>query len=472
LLQRSDGDFPVKQMRQLTRSARSTMPTYALLRLGVASIALSGCAPSRPPEMPAPCDLAQVQIDTSQRYRLGDAFLFGERATATLEGRQRDAPVAASCGRRQLRPGERVNALGGLEVNLQNSQAVIQHIRSRGYNVIISPELRRAGEVNWLRIEAPNRYYRRIQAASDPDSNAIRAQRLHLERADSGRGTTGGQSRPGTPGCRARYTESVADEGLVPRSGDATFSVSRNALEQNQWLREGSRVPVLYFYDLVQRFDCPYLRDLMAGAEQGRPVLSLSLQELPVLGADNAPILYRARSGDRIRFRLLVAEQDIRQRDRNFELLRAERLPDVPEYRLTTNLSWADDVEFTVAEYGLGLQIVPAVSYASATGDLNANQFNPIKKAPGITSAFYLRYEGRRGWLDVLQWIPGGFVSLLSLEGQDTKFTAGMAWSPPTFRRWVNLVYGWHDLKRPVVGLAISPSINFKTMLARDKPGR
>jgi hypothetical protein len=455
------------------------MPSSLLFRLGVAASALPACAAAPSTQAPAPCDLAQVQIDTSQRYRLGDALLFGERATATLEGQRQDLPVAGSCGRRQLRPGERVNALGGLEVYLQNSEALIQHIRSRGFNVIISPEIRRAEEVNWLRIEAPNRYYRKIQA-SEPDTDAVRARLRRLEVADPNRvflehtspARDSGNSRPGTPGCRTRYTEGTDAEGLAPRSGDATFSISRIALERNQWLREGSRVPVLYFYDLLQRFDCPYLRDLRTGAQQGRPVLSLSLQELPVIGADNLPVLYRARSGDRVRIRLLAAEQDIRQRDRNLELLRAERLPDIPEYRLTTHLTLADDVEFTVAEYGLGLQIVPAVSYASATGDLDANQFNPVKKPPGITSALYLRYEGRRGWLNVLQWVPGGFVSLLSLGGEDTKFTAGLTWSPPTFRRWVNLVYGWHDLKKPVVGLAISPSISFKTMLARDKPGR
>jgi hypothetical protein len=448
------------------------------------------CAKGHRVEQPAPCVLRETAVDTSKPYRLGDVLLFGEKATSTLAGQRRDVPVAGVCGVRQVQPGQRVNALGGLDVYLQPAEGVIQHLRHRGYNVLILPEIRRAGEIDWLRVEAPNRYYRKIEAA-DPDSNAIKAKLKRIagvkpdsvisdtelssrvwERSHYSGDTSKPNSHADNPGCLSHYTQTDDAEGLAPRSGDAAFPVSKMELERNQWLREGSWLPVLYFFDLVQRFDCPYLRDLRTAARQGRPVLSLSLQELPVIGSENVPQLYRARSGDRLRLRLLVAQQDVRQLDRNLELLKAERLPDVPEYRLTTRLSLADDVEFLVAEYGLKLQIVPAVSYASAATDVQADEFNPIKRAPGITSAFYLRYEGRRDWLSKLQWMPGVFASMLALNGRDTKFTAGLSWSPPELRRWVNLVYGWHDLKRPVVGLAISPSIDFKTMLAPDRPGK
>lgn len=497
------------------------------------SPAAAGASAGQATAVTSLCMDRRTGIDTVLGYRFRDIFMFGERATAALESQVRDVPIRG-CPLRPLLPGGKVNALGVLDVLLQRDEGVLRHLRRRGVNVILLPELRRAGEMTWLRVEAPNRYYRRIEPAVRADTADITQEMIRDARIDTTALKEACEREPGCNwpqrlndslriastwfkvtdssavgklvlahpmadtgvvqplidsmawgrlaallevytngpyGCLPLYESDRGPFGLAARGVEPSYEVDAVELERNFYLRQGARVPVLYFFDLVQRFNCPYLRDLWSAMVEQRAVLRLDLKALAVIGSDNVPELYAAREGDRIRVRVVIAEQDVRQRDRNLELLHEYRLPDVAAYRSATRVSIADDIEFVVAEYGPRLQIVAAIGYGSRADDLSEDSFNPVKTKPAITSAFYLRYDGRRHALRALQWMPGAFIGLYSLGAEETQFTAGLAWAPPRLRHWVNIIYGWHDLKVPMVGMALSPKIDFQAMLSRDKPG-
>jgi len=471
------------------------LPLQSLLMSGVLSAQAptgQGCAEPPP-------------IDT-QHYAIRDIFYLGEKATSAPEGEVPACPV------RVIPYGRIANVFSILDLYLRNNPSLIDSMRARGYNVLLVPEIRRAGESAWQRIEAPNRLYRRIVPLASDSQPPVGGSRqppsadgaMHPTSAGTQQSPVGGSmsavivtSPPrsatvssvgdSTGGCKPGYSPDTGAQGLGPRTTEATFSLDSLTLGRSVYLREGDRVPVLEFFDLVQRYNCPYLRDLRDAARQRRAVLTLDLQQLPLISTGSAPFLYQAHDGDRIRIRILGAEQDIRQRDRALELLSMGTFPDSTSLRATQYVSLLDEIDIDLEAHGWALHVLPSIAYGSRSPGFSRDRFNPISVPFAPSNLFYLSYRGSRRGVPLLDWIPavgwltrqipwqaanylpGVFMALMPLDSASkSKFTLGLAWSPPFLREWLNVFYGWNDLHTKMIGIAVSPRVDIKALLSKE----
>ncbi len=420
-----------------------------------------------------------------KKTRLSEFFVIKERATKNKEDKSSNQSM-------YIKEGDIINAFSIIDLMFRNTNA-IDSIFNRYHNVLITIDLKKAGEDTWSHISVNSRWNKLAQRSTNY-------------------GKTGLQS--GAASIRPFY---VLDE----------------TLDANQYLREGESVVVLYTFDVTsQQRNIEALRH---DANKNLPLLSVNLQELYLNETGSVPVKYTAQQGDELRIRILKAVYEPnRQKDLlTFKGMKKEKQKLVKEVskRVTkTNdkdvlkaidlfedqkaedkefirilqtfeeysdeailldyliknkihiydlyiadiVTEGDEMHYTIKEFGYKIEIAPVIAYGTQTKKdrPNRDELNPIKTTASIGSNIYLfTYDGRSAWKNVLNWLPGVHISLLGLkEPYGTAFTLGIVHPLWTKYRGVFGVFlAWHDLKQPVMGLTFSPKVNFRKMVGAEK---
>jgi len=128
------------------------------------------------------------------------------------------------------------------------------------------------------------------------------------------------------------------------------------------------------------------------------------------------------------------------------------------------------EAHLDVKEFGIKLNVSPVIALGTDRADPDPDDLNPIKTNPSVGSNIYFSYDGRNKRKEILNWIPGINMSLLSVGDKEAQFTLGFSYSLlPSLRDKVSVFFAWRDLRHPVMGLTFSPDINFRAMVGAEK---
>jgi len=355
--------------------------------------------------------------------RLIDYFLIGEKATE--KNKKVDVPVSGINERFNF---DDINAFSIIDVKLDKSKDIFEFLKRKDKIILLVAELRKRGEKTWNRISIINKYTMKIIKATSTSTETPE---------DKGTSTS-------------TETSKDSDSPIEP------FSIISEILSDNPYLKEGDYVQVFYFYAGGDN-DFLYRKDLRTARDNYRPLASIDSQEMYLITTGSTPEKYSAKQGDQIRLRFLRAEYPILK---------------VPGPQRADFISAEDEDIFTYKEYGIKLFIAPTAVYGTNVAtEFDWGNFNLVGKNPSVGSNIYITYEGRNPLKKVLNYLPGIHLSMLGLiNSEQTDFTVGFVTSiVPFLRGYFGIFYGWYNLKKPVVGITLSPDINIKPMVVSEK---